>query len=285
MFGHVNSNLQRLVAEISSLDINAEQHGLSEEEVELIRSKFVDLWAALKTKETILRQKSKVKWIKEGDSNSSFFHASLVSRRRRNLLAAIQVDNLWVEEVNQIKGEVERHFSKIYMEDVRERPLLEGVQFQKLDGEVMRNLVALFSPEEVEEVVNSFEGNKSPGPDGFNFNFFQSFWDLLKREVEVMVNEFFVHGKLPLGFSSYFVALIPKINNPQCLSKFRSISFLGSLYKIISKMLACRLKRVLDPIMSCNQSAFLKSRNILDGVVVINEVVDYARKSKKKEIV
>lgn len=53
-----------------------------------------------------------------------------------------------------------------------------------------------------------------------------------------MVNEFHEHGKLPSSFSSYFVALIPKVKNPHNLSEFRPISLLGSRYKIISKLLA-----------------------------------------------
>lgn len=93
-----------------------------------------------------------------------------------------------------------------------------------------------------------------------------SFTYKASTEVGVMVNEFFVQGKLPKGFSSYFVAMIPKINNPQCLIEFRPISLLGILYKIISRMLAYRLKRVLDPIIPCKQLAFLKNRNILECV-------------------
>lgn len=78
------------------------------------------------------------------------------------------------------------------------------------------------------------------------------------------------------------MALVPKVKNPHELSEFRPISLLGCLYKIISKLLAARLKCALIPIISCNQSAFLPNRNILDGVTVINEVVDFPKRKKKK---
>lgn len=97
-----------------------------------------------------------------------------------------------------------------------------------------------------------------------------------------MVNEFFETRRIPKGFTAYFVALIPKITNPQVLSDFRPISLMGYLYKIISKLLANRLKKVIDSLISSNQSTFIATRNILDGVMVINEVVDYVKKKKKQ---
>lgn len=199
-------------------------------------------------------------------------------------MVALLIDNLWVEEVNQIKNEVNKHFSKHFLEEGDVRPRLDGVQFWSISDSDRRNIVGIFSREEVEEVIHSFDGNKSPGPDEYNFKFIQSFWGLIKDEVWGMVNDFFITGKLPKGFSPYFVALIPKIKNPQSLNEYRSISLLGCLYKIISKLLADRLKKVLLEVISCNQSAFLANINILDGMVVINEVVDYVKKIKEKEL-
>lgn len=97
----------------------------------------------------------------------------------------------------------------------------------------------------------------------------------------MMINEFFETKLIPKVFTAYFMALIPKISNLQVMSDFRPISLLGCLYKIISKLLANRLKRVMDSLISSNQSSFIANRNILDGVVVINEVVDFLNKGKK----
>lgn len=134
----------------------------------------------------------------------------------------------------------------------------------------------------MEEAVKCCNGNKAPGPDGFNLNFIKKFWGFLKEDPWGMVEEFFINAKLPKVYTSYFVALVPKCNNPQGLGEYRPIALLGCLYKILAKMLATRLKRVLNGVIDLNQSAFLPGRNILDGVVIINEVVDYARQAKKK---
>ena len=76
--------------------------------------------------------------------------------------------------------------------------------------------------------------------------------------------------------------MIPKVESPQFLNDFRPISLVGSLYKILAKVLANRLRKVIGRVVSDVQSAFVKNRQILDGILIANEVVDEARKSKKE---
>jgi hypothetical protein len=138
-----------------------------------------------------------------------------------------------------------------------------------------------FSLEEIEGVVMECDGNKSPGPDGFNFNFVKSFWGLLKHEIRILFDQFHGNASLPKSFSSYFVTLIPKVNSPLTLNEFRPISLLGCLYKVVAKVLAKRLAKVMDKVVASTQSAFLKGRFLVDGVMVVNEIVDLAKKSGK----
>jgi hypothetical protein len=135
--------------------------------------------------------------------------------------------------------------------------------------------------EEIEEVVKECDGNKSPGPDGFNFNFVKSFWSLMKDEVRILFDQFHANANLPKSFSSYFVTLIPKVNSPLALNEFRPISLLGGLYKLVAKVLAKRFAKVMDSLVSPTQSAFLKGRLLVDGVMVVNEIVDWAKKTGK----
>jgi len=131
-------------------------------------------------------------------------------------------------------------------------------------------------------VVKKSDGNKSLGPDGFNFAFLKDFWYLVKHEVRTMFDQFYANEKLPKSFLSYFVTLIPKVKAPLSLKKFRPISLLGCLYKILSKVLAAILAKVMHSIISVSQLAFLKGRHLVDGVLVVNEVVDLAKKSKRE---
>ncbi|XP_058724451.1 uncharacterized protein LOC131595932 [Vicia villosa] len=77
------------------------------------------------------------------------------------------------------------------------------------------------------------------------------------------------------------IALIPKSNNPQSLGEFRPICLVGSLYKIIAKILATRIKEVIGSLVSTNQTAFVPGRNMLDGVLLVNEIIDWLRRKKK----
>lgn len=81
--------------------------------------------------------------------------------------------------------------------------------------------------------------------------------------------------------SASFLALIPKNGSPQELSEYRPISLIGCLYKMIAKVLAGRLKRVLGKVIFDSQNAFLPGKQILDGVVVVNEILDMAKRRKQ----
>ncbi|GAU38174.1 hypothetical protein TSUD_264000 [Trifolium subterraneum] len=146
----------------------------------------------------------------------------------------------------------------------------------------MEGVTTPFSMEEVRGVVEESDGNKSPGPDGFNFAFLKGAWEVISGDVMAFMHEFHVNARLPKALSSYFIALIPKSFNPQALGDFRPISLLGSMYKLVAKVLTKRLCLVMDSLVSKNQSAFIKGRLLVDDVLVINEIVDWVKKAKVK---
>ena len=65
------------------------------------------------------------------------------------------------------------------------------------------------------------------------------------------------------------------------IGDFRPISLIGSLYKLVAKVLAARLALVMDNIISSNQSDFIKGHQLVDRVVAVKEVINVARKFKK----
>jgi hypothetical protein len=281
-YGGLEAKIEELVVEINDLDVRGELVGLSALEVDSRKDKFVSLWKFLKNKEALMFQRSRSKWLKEGDANTKFFHNCVKARSKGNLISAIRVEERWLDSPNLIKSAVSNYFEKHVSSSSIVRPKLDGVVFQMLSEEENDELISNFTLEEIEEVVKTSDGNKSPGPDGFNFAFLKRFWGLLGGDIRTMFNQFHNNACLPRCFLSYFVTLIPKVSSPSSLSDFRPISLLGSLYKIIAKVLAKRLGNVMDSIISSNQSAFIKGRNLVDGVLVVNEVVDWAKKSKKE---
>jgi hypothetical protein len=190
------------------------------------------------------------------------------SRGKRNSILALEVDGGWTEDPCLIRQSTVGFFKNQFQSSQRARPLLDGVVFHVLSSEENSSLICPFSLEEIEGVIMDCDGNKSLGPDEFNFNFVKSFWSLLKCEVCILFDQFYANASLPKSFSSYFVTLIPKVTSPLSLSEFRPISLLGCLYKIIAKVLARRLCLVMDSIVDPTQSAFLKGRQLVDAVLV-----------------
>nr|GEW67386.1 RNA-directed DNA polymerase, eukaryota, reverse transcriptase zinc-binding domain protein [Tanacetum cinerariifolium] len=99
---------------------------------------------------------------------------------------------------------------------------------------------------------------------------------------EAFVHEFFKTGFIPKGCNTSFIALIPKNPNPMVMSDFRPISLISAQYKIIAKIIANRLAQVIDLVISKEQTAFIKHRQILDGPLMVNEVIKWCNRKKDK---
>lgn len=87
------------------------------------------------------------------------------------------------------------------------------------------------------------------------------------------------------GCNASFLALIPKINSPITFGDYRPIILLNSLYKVIAKVLANRLKTVIDSVVGPEQTAFIEGRNILDGPLIVSEIISWAKKVKRRTMV
>ncbi|GJZ72826.1 RNA-directed DNA polymerase, eukaryota, reverse transcriptase zinc-binding domain protein [Tanacetum coccineum] len=85
--------------------------------------------------------------------------------------------------------------------------------------------------------------------------------------------------------NSTFITLIPKVSNPIHVKDYRPISLINTHYKIIAKILANRLAKVIDKIISQEQSAFILDRQILDGPLMLSEMIDWYKKRKKKMLI
>ncbi|GKB75656.1 RNA-directed DNA polymerase, eukaryota, partial [Tanacetum coccineum] len=93
-------------------------------------------------------------------------------------------------------------------------------------------------------------------------------------------NEQAACGQFPIGCNPSIRSLIPKISNAKFVKDFRPISFIGCQYKIVGKILANRLSVVIDDLVSLEQSAFIKGRKILDGPMILNEVLSWCNNKK-----
>jgi hypothetical protein len=125
--------------------------------------------------------------------------------------------------------------------------------------------------EELLYVLNFFKKDRSPGPDDWTVEFYIEFFDLLGDDLLEVVEEVRTYGRVHVSFNSTFIALIPKVDCPKTFDGFRPISLCNCIYKIISKVIAVRLKIVLPQEISPKQFRFLERRQINEAIILAQE--------------
>ena len=279
---NLDGRMAEVKGKMSILDEKSELSALLEEEVKDLHDLTANLHSMAQTQKSISWQKSRMLWLHEGDANSKKIHGCMSSRRRHNAINVVSVDGVSVEGVHNIRVAVFNHFATHFKAADARRPGIGGLQFRKLTCGEAGNLSKPFSMEEIKQAVWDYDSFKSPGPDGISFGFIKQFWDVLKDDFLRFMTEFHRNGKLTKGINSTFIHLIPKVNSPQWLTDFRPISLVVCLYKVLAKVLANKLRLVVGSVVSESQSAFIKGKQILDGILIAIEVVDEARRLNKE---
>ena len=118
----------------------------------------------------------------------------------------------------------------------------------------------------------------SLGPDGFTVNFFHHFWEMVKLDVWQIMEQSRIYGHILPALNATFLTLIPKCEGANNPDKFRPISLCNVIYKIITKVIANRLKPIFPSLISPEQSGFVEGRQISDGIILIHEILLYQKK-------
>ncbi|KAL9659549.1 hypothetical protein QQ045_024356 [Rhodiola kirilowii] len=234
-FGDIRQKLISVRAEWERLSKEQEARNLSEEEYLKKLALQKRMWQLEAQEERIWRRKSRIKWLQVGDQNTSYFHRMATWRTKRNNISSLEVGENRVEEPEQIKNAVCEYFSEVFRKAVSSQWSLEELNFGSLNENQRKLLESAISEEEILEAVKDCDGNKAPGPDGFNINFFKKFWETVKEEVVGFIKEFWLNGRLLKGINKTHLALIPKTSSPQSLMDYRPISLVNSMYKILAK--------------------------------------------------
>jgi len=187
---------------------------LGEDEVEELHSLSTELHSLCRSHSSICWQQPRLNWLREGDSNSKFFHGVMSSRRRVNNIFVFDVGGIQVEGVGSVHAAVFNHFSNHFKAPVVVHPRLADLNFRTLSYREGAALTKPFSMEELKMAVWDCDSFKCPGPDGVNFGFIKDFWGDLKEDLMRYVSEFHRNGMLLKGINNTFITLIPKKDCP-----------------------------------------------------------------------
>jgi hypothetical protein len=99
---------------------------------------------------------------------------------------------------------------------------------------------------------------KAPGPDGFTVEFFKACWEVVKHDVYRVVEDSRRSTSILKALNATMITLIPKENEARTPDQYRPIALCNVVYKIISKVIANRLKPLLPTLISQEQAGFVE---------------------------
>ena len=273
-FGNVQKSIKQLkdrlwrAEEVSARSGNYEVTQMKKE-LNILLDKEKQMW----------QQRSCIQWLKSGDQNTRFFHGSATKRKRRNFIKGLRDDQgVWEEDEEVFSALLTEFYSNLFTSS---NPhdldcILEGVQ-TVVTVEMRVKLDKPYTSEEVGEAIREMAPLKAPGLDGMPPLFFQTYWTNVGMDVTQAVLSCLNSGSILRFINHTFITLIPKVNNPDRVSDFRPISLCNVIYKIISKVIANRLKPLLDSIILETHNAFIADRLIIDNILLAFESLHHMK--------
>ncbi|CAI5942274.1 unnamed protein product [Closterium sp. NIES-65] len=142
-------------------------------------------------------------------------------------------------------------------------------------------LSAPWSEADVRKAVKELAPRKSPGADGLPKELFDHNWDLLGPILMDLVRRFAERDELPHSVSTAVTILLHKKGEKSELGNYRPITLLSTVYKIIAKVMASRLKAVLHEVISEDQYGFIPGRQLADTVSVVADAIEAGANGKE----
>jgi len=263
--GSVRLQLAMARVVILELDVAQESRVLSPVETALRSDLKVMTLGLASLARTIVRQKSRCRFLSEGDANTRFFHLQACHRRRKNYLHSFQHEGALFSTDEAKSGAVFDYFNGVFGNHFQRSHSidLERLDLPRLD---LSTLAAEFSDGEIMHAVLETPVDRAPGPDGFTGRFYRAAWTVIKADVCAVFRALWAQD-----WRSFYLVnaanmvLLPKKDVPQGLKDYRPISLMHSFSKLFSKALALRLSPFMDRLVHANQTAFIRGRRIHDN--------------------
>ena len=189
-----------------------------------------------------------------------------------------------LQKNTEILNECKNFYQKLYKNQktcsVTQKQLLQQIK-PKITDMQNQKLTKQIQIIEIKQALQTMENGKSPGIDGIPIEFYKEFFDLLKKDLQDICNYVLFEQKItPKTWNQAIISLIPKQTEKLNSLKYcRPISLLCTDYKILTKILANRLKQILPDIISQEQNCSIPQRTIFNNLFIIRDLIKYQKKT------
>lgn len=274
--GHVQTQIKQLTSHIEILqNLPPMPHNLTQE-----ASAQLNLDEMLKQEELYQRDKSKENWMAEGGANTGYFHLSTTIQHRFNGIEYVKKYDGTVEHDRSL---IRNIFIDYFLKIVYINQSCVPNHFNDLiqpSINVVENSFLCSIPDraEVRGALISMGSHKCPGHDGFNPLFFKTYQNIVQSSIVEGVQYFFNHGNLAQAMNHTYIALIPKVEGATKVEQFCLIA----LCNVGLKIIANKLRAILDKVVAPTQSAFVPNQNIQDNTILNHEIMHFMNERKGK---
>ena len=273
VFGNIHVKVKEANDQLQKIQMDIDVSGHSPTLDKLEGEAQANLISALHTQEVFWKEKSRVKWLKDGDRSTAFFHRIARQRWATNKITVLKHQGNSIHDPVLLKEHIVNHFQELYtsQNQTLNHDLVSKVIPQlvsPLDNDLLSSIP---NSDEIKRAVFSLNPNSAPGPDGFPGSLYQKCWHIVGEDVCKAITIFFQHSWLLPGFNSNFITLIPKNPSADSISNFRPIALANFIFKVIPKILSDRLSNIAPHLISNQQNGFVKGRHIHNSIGITSE--------------
>ena len=215
-----------------------------------------------------------------GETNKVFFQYGGKNFNQKTITELETSEGIKITDPKEILQEIEHFYQVLYQSEYAGShelfaDFVHSLQLPKLSDDDKENLEGELTIPECRQILKTFNFGKSPGEDGFTVEFYIKFFELLAFDLVESLNTAYSRGQLSISQRRGVVTLIPKADSDTLkLTNWRPITLLNVDYKIASKAIATRIKKVLPHLIHCDQTGFMKDRFIGQNVRLLCDLLE-----------
>ena len=228
------------------------------------------------------------KWSRVGDRCTKEFFKHYNSHRKPAPISHMKDDEGQLISTQQdLEGHILRFYQNLYSQDQQvennNAARAECFQFVKRTVTEEQNIELLkpVSPEEVKEAMQQLPAGKAPGVDAIPAEFYRELWEDISDDIFNFATETITQAFINEELNVSKIALLPKTEDRSRIQNFRPISLLNTLYKVVAKIYANRMKPLLHNWVLPSQTGFVPNRCILDNIFLAFEAIEWALESNQ----